>query len=90
MQEAAFRIFLENDKNITSEKARKSRIAKLKDAEKILGKDADSIVRDDEEMRRALIELRGYEDVAHSVRQNALRKYYKFINGTEFPKLADC
>ena len=89
MNENEFRFFLENDPKITSENAVKSRIAKLKDAEKILCHDADLIVQSDDLMYQSLQILREHEDITHSLRQNALRKYYKFRNGKEFPKLHD-
>ena len=86
-KENEFRIFLENEPNIKSEKAVNSRIAKLKDAEIILCSNADTIVSSDDLMYQSLQKLREYEDNAHSVRQNVLRKYYKFKNRKNFPKL---
>ena len=35
----------------------------------------------------ALIKLQEIDDPAHTPRQNALRKYYAFKNGKEFPRL---
>ena len=52
-------------------------------------KDLDVIVSDDEEMYKAIIKLQKVDDPAHTPRQNALRKYYKFRNGKEFPRIVD-
>ena len=87
MDTAGFRSFLEEDPEISSEKAITSRISKLADAEKILGRDVDEIVESDDLMYASLTELRNHENIAHSPRQNALRKYYAFKTGKEFPRL---
>lgn len=89
MDESAFKIFLRNDPKINSDKGIKSRISKLKNAESILGKDADAIVQSDSLMYDSLRTLGEHEDTRHSVRQNALRKYYEFRNGKPFPKLKE-
>ena len=47
----------------------------------------DEVVSDDNEMFRALIKLQEVDNPAHTPRQNALRKYYTFKNGKEFPRL---
>ena len=56
-------------------------------AEDYLGKSVDEIVSGDDEMYMALIKLQEVDDPAHTPRQNALRKYYTFKNGKDFPKL---
>lgn len=56
-------------------------------AEEYLGKSVDAIVADDNEMYKALIKLQEVDNLAHAPRQNALRKYYLFKNGKEFPRL---
>ena len=89
LKEKEFIEFLRRDPKITSEKAIKSRISKLYDAENILGMTADLIVQSDSLMHKSLITLREHEDISHSVRQNALRKYYEFKNGKIFPKLKE-
>ena len=89
MDTAGFRSFLEEDPEISSEKAIASRILKLEDAEKILGRDADEIVESDDLMYASLTEIRNHEDTAHNPRQNAMRKYYAFRTGKEFPRLKD-
>lgn len=55
----------------------------------IIGKDLDDIVADDETMYKAIIELQKIDNPAHTPRQNALRKYYAFKNGKEFPRISD-
>lgn len=57
-------------------------------AEEYLGKSVDNVVADNNEMFRALIKLQEVDDPAHTPRQNALRKYYIFKNGEEFPRLS--
>ncbi len=66
-----------------------TRKSKANDVMDIIGKDLDVIVADDEEMYKAIIELQKVDDPAHTPRQNALRKYYAFRNGKEFPRVAD-
>lgn len=64
-----------------------TRKTKLYDAEEYIGKSLDEVVSDDNEMFRALIKLQEVDNPAHTPRQNALRKYYTFKNGKEFPRL---
>ncbi len=59
----------------------------LKDASDYIGKSLDEVVANDREMYCALIKLQEVDNPAHTPRQNALRKYYTFINGKEFPRL---
>lgn len=65
-----------------------TRKRKLNDAEEYIGKSLDEVVADDNEMYWALIKLQEVDDPAHTPRQNALRKYYAFKNGKEFPRLS--
>ncbi|MGN1184539.1 MAG: hypothetical protein ACI4R7_04860 [Oliverpabstia sp.] len=60
---------------------------KLNEAEEYIGKSVDAVVASDDEMYNALIKLQEIDDPAHAPRQNALRKYYTFKNGKEFPRL---
>ncbi len=53
----------------------------------IIGKDLDDIVADDESMYNAIMVLQNIDNPAHKPRQNALRKYYAFKNGKEFPRI---
>ena len=89
MDEKNFRKFLENStykgKKYT-EKAIVSRIAKAKKAQELLNNTLDNIVSNDSKMFDALNILQKNENPAHNPMQNALRKYYEFKNGKEFPK----
>lgn len=87
MREHDFETFLSSEPSITSEKAVASRMVKARKAEEILGKDLDTVVSNDDTMYESLIELQPHEDPAHTPMQNAVRKYYKFINKREFPRL---
>ncbi len=64
-----------------------TRKTKLYDAEDYIGKSVDEVVANDKEMYQALIKLQEIDNPAHTPRQNALRKYYAFKNGKEFPRL---
>ena len=59
----------------------------LQEADDYIGKSVDEVVADDSEMNNALIKLQEVDNPAHTPRQNALRKYYTFKNGKEFPRL---
>ena len=89
MDERGFREFLSQKtfKGVRyTEKSVASRMTKAKKAENILESSFDLIVADDKKMYDALIELQKHEDPAHNLMQNALRKYYIFKNGKEFPQ----
>lgn len=86
-KEKEFEDFLSSEKTINSDKAVRSRMIKARKAESLLSQELDDIVGDDGRMYEALLSLREQEDPAHSPMQNALRKYYKFIHGREFPQL---
>jgi hypothetical protein len=66
-----------------------TRKSKAREVMEITGKDLDVIVSDDEEMYKAIIELQKIDNPSHTPRQNALRKYYTYKNGREFPRVAD-
>ena len=86
-RESEFKTFLMQEKTITSKKAVDSRLAKARKAELILGFQLDNIVADDDLMYDSLVALKPHEDPAHTPMQNALRKYYKMVNGKTFPQL---
>ena len=86
MDENGFRISLEADTNNLTEKGIKSRISKGKKAEEILSMDLDDVVSSDDSMLSALEKLQEHEDPTHNSMQNAVRKYYIFRNGKEFPR----
>ena len=56
-------------------------------ADDYIEKSLDEVVADDKEMYFALIKLQEVDNPKHAARQNALRKYYTFKNGKEFPRL---
>ena len=89
MRETQFENYLRNDPSITSDKSVSSRMAKARKAEAILSMDLDEIVLNDDRMYEALLKLKKSENTAHSPMQNALRKYYKFANKHEFPRIKD-
>lgn len=89
MEEVGFRKYLESDKNNLTNGGINTRIEKAKKAEEILGKNLDEIVSSDSVMIEALNTLQKNENPAHNPMQNALRKYYIFRNGKEFPKKKD-
>ncbi len=86
MDEIGFRSSLEADENNLTENGINFRISKGKRAEEILGMTLDEVVASDDKMFSALEELQNHEDPAHNPMQNALRKYYIFRNGKEFPR----
>ena len=86
MDEVGFRISLEADENGLTDNGIAFRISKGKKAEEILGMDLDNVVSDDDTMFTALNKLQECEDPRHNPMQNAVRKYYIFRNGKEFPR----
>jgi len=86
-KEKQFEVFLSDEPTINSSKAVASRMAKARKAETILEKTLDAVVSNDDVMYDSLMALKSHEDPAHTPMQNAVRKYYKFINGKEFPQL---
>lgn len=86
LQDKIFREFLEQSGQFTK-KAITSRVAKANVAEHIIGCSLDVVVADDDKMFDALVALQPHEDPKHNPMQNAVRKYYIFKNGKEFPQL---
>ena len=87
MRETEFKDYLSHDPSISSEKAVISRMAKARKAETILGMTLDFVVSDDDIMFESLQKLQFHENPAHNPMQNAVRKYYMFINKKDFPRL---
>ena len=85
MNERDFENFL--NKASTTPAATATRLKWAKKAEELLGMSLDTVVSDDDTMFEALHKLRENEDPKHNRIQNAVRKYYQFRNGKEFPKL---
>ena len=87
MRDEQFRKFLENDPSITSkQKAVNSRLAKARKVEEIFKVNLDDIVRDDEKTYKLLMSIKPIDRMGNY--QNAVRKYYIFVNGIEFPSIA--
>ena len=86
-QESEFQEFLMHEKTISSKKAVDTRMSRARKAEDVLGQQLDVIVSNDDMMYDSLMALKPHEDPAHTPMQNAVRKYYKFVNGKEFPQL---
>lgn len=86
MLEREFRLFLEQSGKFT-DTAINSRIAKANVAERILGYSLDFAVANDDKMYDSLVALQPHENPKHNPMQNAVRKYYIFKNGKEFPQL---
>ncbi len=87
MQEERFKSFLETDKNLKGKNGVTFRMSKARNAESILKMNLDIIVVDDDLMYDSLVKLQEHENPKHNPMQNALRKYYIFMNGKEFPQL---
>ena len=87
MREQRFEFYLRNDPNVTSELGIKTRLRHANEAEAILKTSLDVVVADDDRMYEALLELKKHETSVRGQMQNALRKYYLFCNGKEFPRI---
>lgn len=86
MRESAFEAFLSDDINITSkDKAIRSRMSKARSVENHLNVDFDSVVKDDDLMYETLLRIQSEMGDTNGAKQNALRKYYIFVNGKKFP-----
>lgn len=88
MNQKGFEKFLIDNKSITSkDKAVRSRISKALKVEKDLGVNLDEVVKDDELMYKVLLRIQREMNEHNGVYQNAVRKYYLYRNGKEFPRL---
>nr|WP_308545308.1 hypothetical protein [uncultured Lachnoclostridium sp.] len=83
----SYRKNLTNDKNIKSEKGVKSRISRLQNIDAIFGIDVDKAVKDDDLMQSALSIIKNSKVPRPDNYSNALRKYYLYENGKEFPRI---
>lgn len=86
MLEKGFEDFLYADPQIKSDKAVASRMTRARNAEEILGASLDVIVACDDTMYDAMIRLKDNGDTRGNI-QNAVRKYYIYKNGKEFPQM---
>ena len=89
MREQDFLLFLNNEPTVSSTKAVATRLRHAKRAQTLLGRDLDDVVSDDDVMYQSLKDLRKSDSQAHAPMQNAVRKYYKFRNGKEFPRMKE-
>jgi SMC interacting uncharacterized protein involved in chromosome segregation len=90
MREVEFRKFLINNSDIKSKvKAVNSRVAKALKVEREFNIDLDNVVKNDEDMYNLLLQIQEKfsDKLYHGNYQNAVRKYYLFVNGKEFPRL---
>ena len=88
MRQTEFECFLIESEAIQSKKkAVASRIAKALKVERDLRVNLDNIVSDDDKTYELLLKIRENMNEMNGVYQNAVRKYYLFANGKEFPRL---
>ncbi len=88
MREEEFTKFLNQDNNIISkDKAVKSRLSKARSVEKKFNIDLDYIVKDDNRMFDLLVKIKDEFSDSNGAKQNAVRKYYTFVNKRTFPTL---
>ena len=89
MRETEFENYLLADENIKSkEKALRSRMTKARLIERHFSMSLDDIVIDDETMYRILMQTKAELKDTNGTISNALRKYYVFSNGKQFPVLS--
>jgi hypothetical protein len=92
MRDIEFRNFLINFSSIESKtKAVNSRVSKALMVERQLNINLDQFAKDDGKMYELLLEIEDKmnDRKHHGVYQNAVRKYYRFVRGKEFPRLKD-
>jgi len=90
MRDRDFERYLSQDENITSKvKAVNTRVSKARSVEEKLSVNLDEIVRDDELTFRLLLRIKTELNDNNGSYQNAVRKYYTFINNKEFPTIAE-
>lgn len=90
MRDAEFVKYLDADANITSkDKAVRSRMTKARKIEQHFNIFLDSVVADDNKVFDILCRIKKELNDSNGAISNALRKYYLFANGREFPKLSD-
>lgn len=90
MRDAEFAKYLDADANIKSkDKAVRSRMTKARKVEQYFNVSLDSVVADDNRMLEILLRIKKELNDSNGAISNALRKYYLFANGREFPRLSD-
>ena len=89
LRERDFAEYLNNDPNIKSKvKAVNSRLSKARLVERQFETSLDSIVADDILMFQTLCLIKSEMNDTNGNISNAVRKYYLFSNGKEFPSLS--
>ena len=89
MRESDFAEYLNNDPNIKSKvKAVNSRLSKARLVERQFRISLDNIVTDDNLMYQTLCRIKSEMSDTNGNISNAIRKYYLFSNGKEFPPLS--
>lgn len=90
MREEEFIKFLDQNNDIVSkDKAVRSRLSKARSVEKKFNIDLDYIVRDDNRMFDLLVKIKDEFGDSNRANQNAVRKYYTFVNNRIFSSLAN-
>jgi hypothetical protein len=90
MRDEDFRRFLVRSDSIESKsKAVSTRVSKASAVEKKLGVNLDKIVREDELVFTLLVRIQQEMKDLNGGYQNAVRKYYAYVNGKEFPRLKE-
>jgi hypothetical protein len=89
MNEPRLREILEEDGGGHTEKSIRSRISCAARAEEAVGVDLDYVVADDDRTYRALVKIRDSDISRADNLANALRWYYRAVNGKAFPRLAE-
>ncbi|MGG2947808.1 hypothetical protein AAV833_14380, partial [Geobacillus stearothermophilus] len=90
MREEEFRNYLINNSDIKSKvKAVNSRVSRALMVEREFNVNLDDVVKNDEAMYHLLLQIQEKfsDKLYHGNYQNAVRKYYLFVNGKEFPRL---
>ena len=90
MKEQEFENYLLLDDNIVSKvKAVRSRVNKARMIERHFDTSLDYIVSDNKRMYESLLKIKAEMKDTNGNVSNALRKYYRFVNGVAFPTLSD-
>lgn len=89
MNEWGLQRALENKNDGLTDKAIRTRLSRARRVERLLCEDLDHIVSDDNRMYAALIALKNCSSEHNGGLQNALRWYFRAINGRDFPRLSD-
>lgn len=89
MNEWKLREALEGSDEPLTDKAIATRLTRARRAERVLREDLDVVVSDDDRTFAALLALKAGPVERGGNMQNALRWYYRAVNGRDFPRLGD-